>query len=72
MIHRLVECAKTISGTRSFHRFRPTNSSALEIMRTSGQESVSLRYYFEISEWKELHPLSIGFIHHFGGGDYSR
>ena len=39
--------AKTIPGTRSFHRFRPLNSSVLDIMRTSDQENFSLRFDFE-------------------------
>ena len=52
--------AKTIPGTRSFHRFRPINNSGLEIMRTSDQETHSIRFDFENFNEKELPSVSIG------------
>ena len=53
-------CAKRIPGTRSFHRFRPINSTTLEIMRTSDQENSSIRFEFENLNEKELPSVSIG------------
>ena len=50
--------AKTIPGTRSFHRFRPLKS-ALDIMRTSDQENLSLRFDYE-KEAQEFPLVSIG------------